>query len=180
MLRNGPSVNQGIVIPTQASWWANSQNFIAIPTRISPSFSAPSFGVPLAPTERGFGRASARNRRLLADYDDGEFPALIARTRITLGILAVHLLLPHSFGLNIVNYPAESTSRMSFSGYPFADLSARTSYSLCTKPPLKEWVATWRRGMSRGTGPNNGMPAPINTGTRVITNRSMHPAARNR
>jgi hypothetical protein len=26
--------------------------------------------------------------------------------------------------------------------------------------------------MSRGTGPNNGMPVPISTETRVITNRS--------
>jgi hypothetical protein len=33
--------------------------------------------------------------------------------------------------------------------------------------------------VSRGRGPNNGMPAPNSTGTRVITNRSMSPAARN-
>jgi hypothetical protein len=34
--------------------------------------------------------------------------------------------------------------------------------------------------MSPGTGPNNGMPAPISIGTRVMTYRLMKPDARNR
>jgi Stage II sporulation protein E (SpoIIE) len=68
------------------------------------------------------------------------------------------------------------TATVRYCDNPFVPIS----YSLCTRPPLWLRVATWRRLMSRGTGPNNGMPVPISTGTRVITNRSMHPAARNR
>src|SRR6266581_2684004 len=48
---------------------------------------------------------------------------------------------------------------------------AAIMYSLCTRPLLYGRVVTCWSLMSRGNGPNRGTPAPISTGTRVITRR---------
>ena len=59
-------------------------------------------------------------------------------------------------------------------GYSF------TKYSLWTSPLGYSRVATCVTTTSRDSAPNSGMPAPINTGTRVTTSRWMSPASRNR
>src|SRR6516164_2239610 len=58
-------------------------------------------------------------------------------------------------------------------------LDPATAYSLWTRPLGYERVATCVSRMSCGRRPNNEMPAPIRTGTRVMTSRSMRPALRN-